>query len=159
MKSTLYRILAILGACFATPWAAWHERRIKAKGRTLSTLETTIAKALGIDQPEAVYIQVVDRVPNPLFPFLYLAKSCGASCITEAAGITLGKGIYISVDHAEALTLITHELVHVEQYQRAGSIWSFMVEYLHQCLMVGYFDAEWEIEARNISEKTLHKIS
>ena len=158
MKSCFYRLLAVLAACFATPWATWHQRRIRASGRRLNNQEMVVAEALSLSHPDTVFIHVIERVPNPLHLLLCLARSCGASFITEAEGITLGSGIYVDTESAESLELIAHELVHVRQYQRVGSIWSFMVEYLYQCLMVGYFDAEWEMEARRESAKIISSI-
>jgi len=145
----------MVAACFATPWATWHERRIRGKGRELTKKEQEVARALGLVEQSDIFICSVQRVPNPLYPFFYIAQKCGASCITEAAGITLGHGIYISDDSADSLALIAHELVHVAQYQRSGSISRFMVEYLYQCLMVGYFNADWEVEARRESVRAL----
>lgn len=155
MRSGLYRVLAILGACLASPWAAWHQGRIRKNGRVLTDDELGLADALGVSDPEQVLICVTPRVPNPLQPLFCLADHCGFSCLTEAVGITLGLGIYITVDSADSVELIAHELVHVVQYQRAGSIWAFMVEYIHQCLMTGYYDAEWEVEARRVSTEVL----
>ena len=155
MRSSFFRLLAIFAACFATPWTLWHQRKIRKRGRDLNTQELVAAEALGLTHPESICIAVVQRVPNPLYPFLCLARSCGASCITEAAGITLGRGIYVAEESKESLELIAHELVHVRQYHEAGSIWAFMVEYLYQCLMVGYYDAEWEKQARYESARVL----
>lgn len=155
MKSGFFRVLAIFAACLVAPWAAWHQRRISKKGRLLTPDEIALAVALGMSEPEKISICVTERIPNPLHPFLSLAQCFGFSCITEAAGITLGQAIYVTEDSAESIELITHELVHVGQYQRAGSIWAFMIEYIHQCLMTGYYDAEWEVEARRESAKAL----
>ena len=155
MKRGFYRFLAQVAACFAAPWAAWHQRRIHRNGRQLNHLELELAERLGLGNPDMIRIQTVIRVPNPLYPLLWLVKKCGGSCITTAAGITLGRGIYVCKDYAHSTELIAHELVHVAQYQRAGSIRAFMVEYIHQCLLVGYHDAEWEKEARAKSGRVI----
>jgi len=148
MRHGFYRFLAVIAACFAAPWAAWHQRRIKRNGRPLNQSELKFAERLGLKNSESIRIQAVIRVPNPLYPLLCLVKKCGGSCITTAAGITLGHGVYVCKDCEYSAELIAHELVHIGQYQRSGSIRAFMVEYIHQCLMVGYYDAEWEREAR-----------
>ena len=155
MKRCFYRFLAVVAACFAAPWAAWHQRRIKKNGRPLNHSELEFAERLGLNNTETIRVHVVERVPNPLYPLLCLVKKCGGSCITKAAGITLGHGIYVSKECEHSAELIAHELVHVAQYQRAESIWAFMVEYIHQCLLVGYHDADWEKEARKESVRVL----
>ncbi|BDS05666.1 hypothetical protein NT6N_07060 [Oceaniferula spumae] len=155
MKRGLYWILAFLAACCATPWAFWHQGRIQKHGRKLTEQELTYAMDLGVTQPEEIYVSVVDRVPNPLHFLFSLLNRCGASCVIDAAGITLGRGIYLSADCAGSAALMAHELVHIQQYQRVGSIWAFMIEYIHQCLMHGYYDADWEVEARQESARVL----
>lgn len=156
MKSGFYRVLAVMAACLASPWASWHQRRIRKHGRSLTLKEEGYAHALDLKDCDRIFICEMKRVPNPLYPLLCLLQRCGASCITRAAGITLGHGIYVSTECAHSPELIAHELVHVGQYQRAGSIWSFMVEYIHQCLLHGYFDAAWEEEARKKSLRILN---
>ncbi|MBT8044102.1 MAG: hypothetical protein KJO79_04050, partial [Verrucomicrobiae bacterium] len=52
--------------------------------------------------------------------------------------------------------LIAHELVHVRQYEQAGSVWRFMVDYIFQCLAYGYHDAPMEREARDASRACLN---
>lgn len=159
MKNIIFRVLATLGACFASPWAAWHEKRIRKKGRPLNSLEEQMAALLGLNDPESLFVSDVERVPNPLFPFFCLAEKCGFSCLTDVAGITLGRGIYVSRECMDSSALIAHELVHIRQYQMAGSIWKFMVEYLHQTLMCGYYDAPWEVEARSEANRVMREIT
>lgn len=155
MKRLLYRVMAVLAACFASPWAAWHQRRIRRSGRQLNARELAMAQALGLKRPGGIFICEVERVPNPLFPVMKLARRCGVHWISNVAGITLGQGIYVTHESQPSPALIAHELVHVWQYQQVGSIWRFMVEYVYQCLLVGYHDAEWEIEARKVSAKLI----
>jgi hypothetical protein len=71
----------------------------------------------------------------------------------DFGGIALGRGIYIRKACADSVLLIAHELVHIRQYQQVGSIWSFMREYVFQCLSSSYYTAPWEVEARRDSEK------
>lgn len=151
LKRGCLRGLAVLAACAATPWAAWHQRRISRSGRPLTAAEEVVARALGLADLRRICVREVGRVPNPLHPALWLLERCGAPCISRVDGITLGRGIYICRESAGSLGLVAHELVHVGQYQRAGSIRAFMVEYIHQCLLHGYFDAPWEVEARRKS--------
>ena len=44
--------------------------------------------------------------------------------------------------------LLSHELRHVHQYEKFGSISSFLAEYLNQIISVGYDKSPLEIDAR-----------
>lgn len=146
MKKFAYAILARLAAMPATLWASWHEWQILKHGRSLSEQEMEICSRLGIC--EEVKILTVEDIPNPLRALNRSLDHCLSIRLMEPAGITLGHGIYVTRE-ASSASLIAHELVHISQYERAGSIGKFMIEYLHQCLMYGYFDAPWEKEARS----------
>lgn len=159
MRSILYRGLAWMAAWFAAPWALYHQRIIRTKGRALSDEEREIASQLGIRLIDGTFVMVVDRVPNPLRWSFGLMEKCSSACVSEVDGITLGHGIYVARRASESIELMAHELVHVGQYERSGSVWSFMVEYIHQCLMWGYCDAAWEVEARGASMTALDAIN
>ncbi len=62
-------------------------------------------------------------------------------------GLTLGYAIFI-VQGYESRRLFTHECRHVYQYEKAGSIASFLPEYLQQVALVGYEAAPLEVDAR-----------
>ncbi len=154
MKRVIYRMVAWLAASFSTPWALFHQQRIQSRGRPLTTIEVEVAKELGLSDINNIFVIVVERVPNPLRWSFGLMEKCG-TCVSEVDGITLGHGIYVSYAARNSLELMAHELVHVGQYERAGSVWAFMVEYIYQCLVLGYHDAAWEVEARAESATAL----
>ncbi|MGB1259474.1 MAG: hypothetical protein ACPG6P_05490 [Akkermansiaceae bacterium] len=143
-------MIAWLASFPAACWAAYHERRITAMGEPLLDNQRSDAKHLGVERADDVYLCLVDEVPNPLLKIPWLSEAlekCLDVHVMSPAGITLGHGIYVT-QVAYSKRLIRHELVHVNQYERSGSIRAFMVEYLYQCLMYGYYAAPWEEEAR-----------
>ncbi|MCP5536586.1 MAG: DUF4157 domain-containing protein [Akkermansiaceae bacterium] len=155
MRSLLYRIVAWMLACVSAPWVIHHQRIIRRDGRALSVGEREIAGQLGVELIDDTYVLAVDVVPNPLRYLSAILEKRSKACISGVDGITLGHGIYVARRVADATGLMAHELVHVLQYERAGSVWRFMVEYIHQCLMHGYYHAAWEIEAREQSARLL----
>ncbi len=154
MKHVIYRMAAWFAAVFSTPWALFHQQRIQARGRPLTAVEAGVAKGLGVSDINNIFVMEVERVPNPLRWSFGLMEKCG-TCVSEVDGITLGHGIYVSCAASNSLKLMAHELVHVGQYERAGSVWSFMIEYIYQCLVIGYHDSAWEVEARAESATAL----
>ena len=62
-------------------------------------------------------------------------------------GLTLGYSIFIVNGHVND-RLLSHELRHVQQYERAGSIAAFLPTYLSQIVDLGYENAPFEIDAR-----------
>lgn len=65
----------------------------------------------------------------------------------DAIGLTLGHAIFIVEGH-ESRQLLTHECRHVHQYETAGSIAAFLPVYFQQLVTVGYYDAPFEVDAR-----------
>jgi len=62
--------------------------------------------------------------------------------------MTLGHGVYVTDACADDPALLIHEFVHVGQYERLGSVKSFLRQYLWECLSTGYESAPLEREAR-----------
>lgn len=142
-------ITAGILACLASPWAWYHQQIILSKGRLLRAREQEICAHLGILYSENLRIMEVSQIPNPLRKYSHcFSEQLMERFLADISGITLGQGIYVRKIHADSLELISHELVHIRQYQHAGSIWRFMREYIYQCLTEGYYDAPWEVEAR-----------
>lgn len=148
--------VAMIAACVATPWAWYHQRKIRRLGRSLTTEEGRIASMLGLATPDDVWIMEVEQVPNPLRKWAScLGPNIQRQIAGDIDGITLGQGIYIKKVHASSMSLIAHELVHIRQYQQAKSVWNFMCKYIYQCLSDGYYDAAWEVEARKGSAEVI----
>ncbi len=68
----------------------------------------------------------------------------------QTAGLTLNYGIYIREDcsdYRENRELYVHEMVHVGQYERMGSIKAFLTDYLEESISPGYPLGAMEQEA------------
>lgn len=130
----------------AIQWATDCERAIQAKGGSLVDHGLTMAKRVGIQQPERVRVQFVDQLPLPPPP-MRLRQLAEGMNLQNMWGLTLGYGIYIIKEHMSN-TLLCHELRHVQQYERMGGITPFMGEYLRQVLTHGYEQSPLEIDAR-----------
>jgi hypothetical protein len=64
----------------------------------------------------------------------------------DTGGLTAGYGVIVRQDCANNLRLLTHEFVHVSQYERLGRE-GFLQEYIQQIAAHGYLDAPFELEA------------
>jgi hypothetical protein len=77
-----------------------------------------------------VRVLVVDRIPLPDDEELAEAAR-RAQIITDASrGVAIGYGIIIRADSWQNRELLLHQLVHVAQCERSGSLESFVGEYL-----------------------------
>jgi len=81
----------------------------------------------------------------------WLAK-CGAKSLkTTNVALTIGNTIYLhnatKQDLINNKTWLAHELVHVKQYEQLG-VARFLFLYLYECLVNGYYNNKFEIEAR-----------
>ncbi|GAA5174758.1 hypothetical protein GCM10025771_05220 [Niveibacterium umoris] len=125
------------------------EAEVLAAGRPLSDAEREIARALGVAAPEKVRIEVRQRFPMPDDPRLVtVAREMGLIFGTdEEAGRTQGHAILVKPGFAESRRVISHELVHVAQYERLGGVTPYAREYLIEMLALGYARAPLEQEA------------
>ena len=149
-RRCLAYFLATVGAGPAALWILKHERRIRRSGRPLKRRELVFARRIGIAAPELVRILAVPRIPSPLGGLLAPLEERIGFSIGEAAGVTLGHGIYLA-EACESIELVTHELVHVRQYQDFHSPLVFIWHYFRECLAYGYHDAPLEREAVELS--------
>jgi hypothetical protein len=132
----------------AIAWAEERETEILRIGIPLNEYCITIAKRVGVAQPERVHIVLVDdQLPLPSDPELQHACLATGLFGPHMAGITLGHGIFIRREH-DTTRLRSHELRHVYQYERAGSIAVFLHAYLQEIVDYGYEKSPFEIDAR-----------
>ena len=68
------------------------------------------------------------------------------------AGLTLGHGIFVRQDCSGNTKLLAHELKHVDQYERHGTISAFLERYLLEYSEFGYLDSPLEREAEWFAE-------
>lgn len=130
---------------------AWAEARAKSAeevGVPLTQQEVEVARAVGVAKPELVRVEIVgDRLPMPEDPELRAAAVQAGLLGPGMVGMTLGHSIFICRGH-KTRRLLSHELRHVHQYEKCGSIAAFLPVYLMQIIEKGYSDAEFERDAR-----------
>ncbi|WP_419806004.1 hypothetical protein [Terriglobus sp.] len=130
----------------AIAWAEEQERIYAERGRPLNDQETKLAQSIGVMQPDSVRLAVVSGLPTPTEPVLRAAAN--QIGLTSAAGLTLGHTILLTQNHLKRVELFSHEMVHVRQMERAGSLADFLAVYLQRLFDHGYWDAPFEVEAR-----------
>jgi len=137
----------------AAAWVEQQEARILASGVGLTPAQLSDARQVGVAHPERVRLLGVASIPIPEHPALRAAGELTGFISPFTAGLTLRYGIYIRSDFIDDRYLIAHELVHTAQYERCGSIETFLRQYLNECLSIGYPDAPMEQEAILTSER------
>lgn len=132
----------------ATEWAEIQEKKILQSGIQIdSRLLLSDAKKAGVEHINAVRIFAVQTIPDPDHSLLMEACNQMGFLPSRMLGLTLGYGIYIKSTHQEDHSLRLHELVHVAQYERFGSMKNFLKQYLFEIVKHGYNAAPLEIEA------------
>lgn len=117
-------------APLAFHWAKRQESLILEYGTPLTPGQIADAQRCGIRDWARVRILVVDRIPLPDEEELAEAAQ-SAQIITDASrGVAIGHGIIIRADSWGKRELLLHQLVHVAQCERSGSLESFVGEYL-----------------------------
>lgn len=86
----------------------------------------------------------------------FIARLAAWKLKANSVAIVFGKTIHLSqVSKNEFLKnerWLLHELEHVRQYQRLGSI-LFLFQYILEWLRKGYYENHFEVEARQAEEK------
>ena len=131
----------------ATAWVEEQEAIILRDGVPLTNHQCFDAHLVGVKGPQRVRLMKVDFIPTPTHPVLAKANELVGLVSPLTAGITFGRGIYIRADLWGDRPLVVHELVHVGQYERYGSVGAFLKDYLTECLTIGYPNGPLEREA------------
>jgi hypothetical protein len=138
----------------AAAWAAEQERIILQSGVPLTEAQLADAGQVGVFFPERVRLLRVAEVPAPTHPALAAAAAATSLISPSTGGLTLRYGIFVRTDCWGQRLLITHELVHVTQYERLGGFEAFLRPYLTECITLpGYPNGPMEREAITKSEK------
>ncbi|CAN5174648.1 hypothetical protein BH23VER1_BH23VER1_09670 [soil metagenome] len=151
-------MLAALLALLATPWAAYHERRILRLGRQLTASELADAAAAGVTCPARLRILAVPAIPNPFGRAFRLLESHTSLCISRASGLTLRHGIFAVPPADQHRETLVHEFAHTRQYESFRSLFAFLHRYIGQCLRQGYHQADFERDARQVASRVCAKI-
>jgi len=131
----------------AIAWAQDRAEEIRATGDALTDAELSLARRVGVSEPELIRVSIVSALPLPIDPDLRQAAVATGLLGPGMVGLTLGHGIYICAGY-KSPRLLSHECRHVHQYERAGSIAEYLPIYLQQVAAVGYHNAPFEIDAR-----------
>ena len=118
----------------------WNEAVKKAhysNGRILTKSEQKQAVKLGIKNPNAIRVVVLDKFPEP--------KEKAVNDPLEAAR-TIGNIIFIKPKHKNNSIVLCHELVHVAQADRLG-VKQFIQRYALEHKVLGYSRSPLENEA------------
>ena len=140
---------ALLPAAIA--WAEARAKQAAEAGIALTAAEQEIARRVGVSQPARVRIETVEQLPMPEDPALRAAGLAAGLLGPGMVGLTLGHSIFLrrgTRDQRQHRRLLSHELRHVYQYERYGSIAAFLRVYLTQIVEVGYANAPLEADAR-----------
>jgi hypothetical protein len=137
----------------ASEWAAGEEQRILITGEPLVDTQLLDARLIGVAHPDLVRILYVPEIPVPPHPMLREAVEITHLISPLTGGLTLRYGILIRSDCRGNRALIVHELGHVLQYERLGSINAFLSQYLLECLTIGYPEAPMEQEVVSLTAR------
>ena len=101
-------------------WISYLEKQAQESGRALTPIEFNLAQNVGVVHPEEVRLLSVPRIPLPEHPRVkQLARQVGL-LNADTGGLTAGYGVIVRLDCTRNLRLLTHEFVHVAQYERLG---------------------------------------
>lgn len=131
----------------AIAWAVRQSQHVASLGFALQEAQLTIARRVGVRQPDQVRVKLVERLPLPEEAMLRQAAIETGLLGPNMVGLTLGYSIFLVNGH-ESARLISHECRHVYQYETFGSIERFLPVYLQQLVTYGYQDAPLEVDAR-----------
>jgi hypothetical protein len=133
----------------AAAWAQQQELLMLSHKDSLVLIpeEQATARRAGVAQPEAVRILGVPEIPLPEEADLRDAAVAVGLITPGTAGLTIGHGIFIRRECLNDSKLIAHELKHVAQFERYGSIPAFLQQYLSEVNQYGYPAAPMELEA------------
>jgi hypothetical protein len=109
----------------ACAWVEEKERLILRDGLALTDTELADARKIGVKHPERVRLMSVASMPTPDHPELRGAAHA-AALSPHTAGLSLRYGIFIRAEFWRSRRMVVHELVHTSQYERLGSIESFL---------------------------------
>jgi len=131
----------------AVEWAERIEKEALEKGEPLSPPLRDIAQALGIQNVDKIRVWKVDRMPTTgNLEIRELPERFGLS-ISGSSGITVGHAILVLRTRATDYNVLTHELVHVRQYEQAGGLSSYLKQYSDEAMLFGYQNMPMELEA------------
>lgn len=135
----------------AINWLQAVEKHCLENGRALTDPELKDAISTGVQHPHLIRLLSVDGIAQPDDPQLMQAALETGLLGENATARAVGYGIEIANSangDAVSRSLLRHEFRHVYQFERAGSLESFITSYISAVLTDGYYDCEYEQDAR-----------
>jgi hypothetical protein len=132
----------------AIAWAEAQSRSVLDCGAPLDAAARTLARSVGVANPERIRVRIVEAMPLPDDVELRAAALRAGLLAPGTLGLTLGYAVLVRRGHEKTTRLLSHEFRHVYQYERAGSIVAFLPVYLQEIVARGYADAPSEVDAR-----------
>lgn len=137
----------------ATSYAEEQEKIILRDGVPLTEEQCADALLAGVKEPKKVRLLKVPVIPVPTQPVLAKANEYVGMIHSNSTTITYGYGIYIRQDVWGQRAVVLHDLVHIGQFERLGSIQGFLKAYLKECLTVGHASSPLEREAIDLTKR------
>ena len=133
-------------------WLEIMENNIISIGRDLTFDEIETAKKIGIKNYDIIRVYETSIIPTPSDTFLLgIGKQLGL-ITANSNGICFRYGIFINENVIDKKAVLTHEMIHTLQYERYGSIKSFITQYLKEFIEFGYHNSNLEKEACQLSK-------
>lgn len=129
-------------------WARDLETDTMRDGAPLGPRLRSLARSVGVRDPQLIRVRVVDHIPLPDEPMLQTAALRVGLSSTWASGMTLGHAVLIRRGYEHDLRNLSHEFRHVAQYEAAGGVEQFLARHLVDLAMNGYEDSPYERDAR-----------
>lgn len=138
----------------ACQWAWDQQDVILARGAPLAPQHMADAGQAGVQDCSRIRILVVERLPLPDNQLL-AEFARGRNIVTAATrGAGIGYGVMIRADCWGDRELLVHQFVHIAQFERSGSLDSFVEQYLSERLTCPSFTlGPLEEEARRLARK------
>lgn len=131
----------------AEAWALGLSTGVAESGSALDAVGEALARAVGVQKPQAIRLRQVAQLPIPHDKVLLeVVRSLGLLG-PRAVGLTLGYSILV-VEGCISNQLLAHEFRHVQQFESAGSLEQFIHSYLIELLRYGYSNSPMELDAR-----------
>ncbi len=131
----------------AIDWLQSVERNCLTNGLDLTGVEIQEAKSVGVLHAERIKVLAVSEVSKPVHPELLKAAIEIGMLGDDAAARAIGYGIEV-VEGYSSRELLRHEFRHVYQFEQAGSLEMFISAYIKSVLADGYYNSEFERDAR-----------
>jgi len=131
----------------ATQWLKSEQDKLALIGRGLNELERSLAGKMGVNRPDLVRIIITNEWPMPTEqPLRDEFIALGFVDSPDFWAMTLGYAIVIKPQYKTNESLLSHELVHVAQFEKM-TVKGFLKRYLYELKKLGYEHSTLEIEA------------